>query len=79
MTAMKLPKPEVRLVENATLSGEGVLALYALDRLSVSGKALSKGDLVLTTGPAQVEGGAALAIRLSGLTPDNLKLFDEKF
>jgi hypothetical protein len=79
MTSRDLPKPEVRVVQDATLSGAGLLALYALDRISVSGTRLAEGELALTAKTAAVTGGRALAIRLFGLTGEDLKFFGEKF
>jgi uncharacterized protein len=68
MTAQHLPKPEVRVVQNASLPAGGRLALYALGPARVNDREMARGDLILTDGPATLSGeGPVVAVRLFGL------------
>ena len=68
MTARPLPKPQVLVVQNDRLPGDGLLALYALGPCQVNGQALARDDLVLTHDAASVVGaGPVLAVRITGL------------
>ena len=68
MTARHLAQPKVTLARNATLPTEGQLALYALGPCQMNGHALSRDDLVLTTGPVTLSGdGPVLVVRISGV------------
>ena len=70
MTARALPKPWVLPVQNDSLAAGGLLALYALGPCLVNGKAVARDDLILTNGPARLQGDwPAIAVRLLGL-PD---------
>ncbi|MDP3194082.1 HutD family protein [Tabrizicola sp.] len=68
MTARHLPRPEVTVVQNASLPVGGSLALYALAPCRVNGKDIATGDLLLTTEPAHLSGdGFLIAVRSFGL------------
>ncbi|RYI25912.1 MAG: hypothetical protein EON48_06755 [Acetobacteraceae bacterium] len=68
MTARHLPQPDVSVVRNLSLPQGGTLALYALEPCVVNGTPVSAGDLLLTTGPAQLSGdGSMIAVRQTGL------------
>jgi environmental stress-induced protein Ves len=68
MTARRLPKPQVWLAQNDSLSAHGTLALYALGPCLVNGTAVRRDDLLLTKGPAILQGDwPVLAVRLLGL------------
>jgi hypothetical protein len=68
MTARHLPKPQVCIARNDTFSAGGILALYALGPCLVNGLAVNHDDLLLTEGPARLQGdGPVIAIRLTGL------------
>jgi uncharacterized protein len=68
MTARHLPKPQVRIARNDNLSAGGILALYALGPCLVNGLAVNRDDLLLTEGPARLQGdGPVIAVRLTGL------------
>lgn len=68
MTARSLPKPQVTLAQNDSLPARGTLALYALSPCLVNGTAVSRDDLVLTEGPARLQGDwPVIAVRLAGL------------
>lgn len=70
MTARHLPKPDVRLARNETLPGGGLLALYALGACQVNGRAVAAGDLLITDGPALLQGDQpVIAVQLHGLSP----------
>lgn len=65
MTARRQPKPAVTVSRNVDLPVNGILALYALGPCTVNGLALNGEDLVLTDGPAQVQGdGRVIVVRL---------------
>lgn len=66
MTARSLPPPVVTLEHNGSLLPPGPLrAVYALGPVVVSGRALARGDLVLTRGVVTVAGAwPALAVAL---------------
>lgn len=63
MTADSLPRPEVRVVQDADLAAGGLLALFALEPARVAGQAVDARDLVLTRAAARIE-GRVLAVRL---------------
>lgn len=68
MTARHLPKPEVRVMQNGSLSAAGKLALYALGPCRMNGRDMARDDLILTDGPATLAGdGPVIAVRLFGL------------
>ena len=68
MTARALPRPEVAVVQGVALPPGGRLAIYALGACQVNGLAVAQGDLVLTEGPAVVQGeGSVIAVRFFGL------------
>jgi uncharacterized protein len=70
MTARALPKPDVRVVRNATLPADGILALYALAPCRVNDTETARDDLVLTEGQADIiSDGPILAVRIRGLKP----------
>jgi environmental stress-induced protein Ves len=56
MTARSLPRPEVLVAQNDILTAGGLLALYALGPCRVNGAQVAREDLVLTKGPATVQG-----------------------
>lgn len=65
MTARTLPKPEVVVTKNDSLPTGGTLALYALGPCLVNGQAVNRDDLVLTDGPAHLQGDQPIiAVRL---------------
>ncbi|WP_149587378.1 HutD/Ves family protein [Tabrizicola flagellatus] len=69
MTARSLPKPQVVVAQNDSLSAGGMLALYALGPCLVNGRAVQRDDLILTEGAARLQGDwPVLAVRLDGLT-----------
>lgn len=68
MTAQALPLPQVWPAQNDRLPEGGLLALYALGPCAVNGRALARDDLILTDGPATLQGDwPVLAVRLFGL------------
>ena len=68
MTAKGLPKPQVLVAQNATLPAGGTLALYALGPCLVNGQDVNPEDLILTDGPARLQGHwPVIAVRLTGL------------
>lgn len=68
MTARSLPKPEVLVAQNDSLPARGTLALYALGPCLVNGLAVGREDLILTEGPARLQGDwPVIAVRLLGL------------
>lgn len=68
MTARDLPKPQVFVAQNDSLPANGFLALYALGPCHVNGQGMNRDDLILTEGPAQVQGDwPVIAVRLQGL------------
>ncbi|TAG14973.1 MAG: hypothetical protein EAZ40_13965 [Rhodobacterales bacterium] len=69
MTARRLPKPSVLLAQNDSLPKGGLLALYALGPVTVDGRKVAGGDLLLTNGPVTLIGDwPVLAVRFQGLT-----------
>lgn len=65
MTARSLPKPQVLLAQNDSLPAGGTLALYALGPCLVNGHTVSRDDLILTDGPARLQGDwPVIAVRL---------------
>ncbi len=65
MTAQALPKPTVTLAQNDSLPAGGTLALYALGPCLVNGTAVAREDLILTEGPARLQGDwTVIAVRL---------------
>ncbi len=65
MTARSLPKPQVLVAQNDSLSAGGILALYALGPCLVNGHAVHRSDLILTRGPARLQGDwPVIAVRL---------------
>jgi uncharacterized protein len=73
MTRATLPAPQVTLAAGDLPAG-GLLALYAVEPAAVSGRAMQRGDLILTEGPAQVSGGPVLAARILGLSDAEKRL-----
>jgi environmental stress-induced protein Ves len=68
MTARAMRLPQVLIARNESLSAGGTLALYALGPCLVNGTAINREDLILTDGPAQLEGDwPVIAVRLLGL------------
>lgn len=68
MTARTLPCPQVRVVRDETVAEGGRLALYAVGACRIDGTDVAPGDLVLSKGPARLQGdGAVIAVRLRGL------------
>lgn len=68
MTARGLPLPQVVVAQNDSLPGGGTLALYALGPCLVNGSAVKRDDLILTEGPARLQGDwPVIAVRLHGL------------
>jgi environmental stress-induced protein Ves len=68
MTARSLPGPQVALARNDSLPAGGTLALYALGPCLMNGKAVNRDDLILTEGPARLQGDwPVIAVRLHGL------------
>lgn len=70
MTARSLPRPSVALLtEGQGALGGGLLALFALEPVTVGTRRLARHDLILT-GDAlpPLSGGAALLVRLQGLS-----------
>lgn len=65
MTARALPRPEVAVITgNARIEAGGLLAVFALDVLHLSGRNMGRHDLILTDTPLQVT-GTALVVRLA--------------
>lgn len=68
MTARRLPKPQVTVAQNDSLPAGGTLALYALGPCLVNGTGVNRDDLILTDGPARLQGDwPVIAVRLYGL------------
>jgi uncharacterized protein len=68
MTTRHLPKPQVIIARNDSLPSGGTLALYALGPGRVNGRAVNHEDLILTEGPARLQGDwPVIAVRLFGL------------
>lgn len=68
MTARGLPKPQVILAQNDSLPAGGTMALYALGPCLVNGLTVGREDLILTEGPARLQGDwPVIAVRLFGL------------
>ena len=68
MTADHLPRPVVKVTRNDALPAGGLLALYALGPCLVNGRSVGREDLILTEGPARLEGDwPVIAVRLAGL------------
>lgn len=68
MTARHLPKPQVWPAQNDLLSAGGLLALYALGPCRVNNLYVSRDELILTEGPATLQGDwPVIAIRLQGV------------
>jgi uncharacterized protein len=68
MTARALPKPLVLPAQNDSLPAGGLLALYAIGPCRVNGTAVARDDLILTQGPARLQGDwPVIAARLHGL------------
>jgi uncharacterized protein len=68
MTARRLPRPEVTIVQKDTLPIGGTLALYALNPASVNGLPMAGEDLIVTEGPVTLTSDwPVIAIRFHGL------------
>ena len=69
MTARHLPRPDVLVLNGAgPIAAGGLLAVFALSPLRLSGRRLGRHDLVLASGPLELETpGPALLVRLHGL------------
>jgi environmental stress-induced protein Ves len=68
MTARSLPKPRVIVAQNDSLPAGGTLALYALGPCLVNGTAVNREDLILSDGPARLQGDwPVIAVRLYDL------------
>ena len=68
MTARQLPRPDVAVVQHATLPAGGCLALHALGPALVNGRKIGPEDLILTTGAVTVTSDQpVLAARFHGL------------
>ena len=68
MTARNLPRPQVIVAQNDSLSAGGTLALYALGPCLLNGQDVNPEDLILTDGPARLQGHwPVIAVRLTGL------------
>lgn len=68
MTARILPKAQVMVAQNDSLPAHGTLALYALGPCLVNGTAVSRDDLIVSDGPARLQGDwPVIAVRLLGL------------
>ena len=68
MTARELPRPDVFPAQNDSLPAGGMLALYATGPCLVNGRAVTRDDLILTAGPARLQGDwPVIAVRLHGL------------
>jgi uncharacterized protein len=68
MTARALPRPEVLVAQNQTLSAGGQLALYALGPCTANGIVMASNDLILTDAEVVLTGdGPVIAVRLFGL------------
>lgn len=68
MTERSLPKPQVTVAQNDSLPAGGTLALYALGPCVVNGTGVNRDDLILTDGPARLQGDwPVIAVRLYGL------------
>ncbi len=69
MTARALPKPQVWPAQNDRLPAVGLLALYALGPCRVNGRQVDRDDLILTEGPAALQGDwPVIAVRFQGVT-----------
>ncbi len=65
MTAQALARPQVIVARNDSLPAKGTLALYALGPCRINGAAVNRDDLVLTDGPARLDGDwPVIAVRL---------------
>lgn len=73
MTARCLPRPDVRLMQAGQVAWGDWIALYALTELTVAEGVVPKGGLAVLTDSARFTSGAALAVRLDGLTPDQMR------
>ena len=73
MVRATLPPPQVSVATGDLVAG-GLLALYAVEPATVSGRALQRGDLILTDGGASVSGGPVLAARILGLSDPEIRL-----
>lgn len=68
MTERSLPKPQVVVAQNDSLPAGGTLAIYALGPCLVKGTGVNRDDLILTDGPARLQGDwPVIAVRLYGL------------
>jgi hypothetical protein len=68
MTARRLPRPWVLPVQNDSLPKGGMLALYALGPCLMNDVPIARDDLILTQGPARLQGDwPVIAVRLHGL------------
>ncbi len=68
MSARRLPRPQVIVAQNDSLPAGGTLALYALGPCLVNGHDVNRDDLVLTDGPARLQGDwPVIAVRLTEL------------
>lgn len=68
MSARHLPRPEVTVVGNQSLSKGGSLALYALGPCTVNGALIAPMDLLITTEPVHLSGdGLTITVRYFGL------------
>lgn len=68
MTARDLPKPQVTVAQNDDLPAGGTLALYALGPCQINGTGVNRDDLILTDGPARLQGDwPVIAVRFFGL------------
>ncbi|MFO1201346.1 MAG: HutD family protein [Tabrizicola sp.] len=68
MTSRDLPKPQVFIAQNDNLPAGGTLALYALGPCLVNGTGVNRDDVILTDGPARLQGDwPVIAVRLPGL------------
>jgi uncharacterized protein len=65
MTARALPKPSVTVAQNDSLPAGGMLALYPLGPCLVNRAEINRDDLLLTDGPARLQGDwPVIAVRL---------------
>lgn len=68
MTVRELPKPQVTVAQNDDLPAGGTLALYALGPCQINGTGVNRDDLILTDGPARLQGDwPVIAVRFFGL------------
>jgi hypothetical protein len=68
LTARALPRPEVQVIQAASLPGGGLIALHALGPCRVNGKAIGRHDLILTEEAVTLDGESPVcAVRLRGL------------